>query len=199
MNRKSLLVALCGAALAVPALAVGAHAMHEQMSGPITRTDVEKMVKEHFIKVDANGDGYIMKAEADAARGKMITDMRGEHFKKMDANGDGSISRAEFDAQHSEPMAMSHEKHEEAPAGMAMKHDGPHRPGMAMLMMRHHGGGMFERADADKDGRVSLTEALAKRLALFDKVDTDKDGKISPEERKAAREKWRDERHSKHS
>ena len=66
-------------------------------------------------------------------------------------------------------------------------------------MMRPHGGGMFERADADKDGRVSLTEALAKRLALFDKVDTDKDGKISPEERKAAREKWRDERHSKHS
>lgn len=197
MNRKILLAALCGVAIAVPALAVGAHEMHKQMSGPISRADVEKMVKEHFTKVDSDGDGYIMKAEADAARAKMTKDMRDEHFKKMDANGDGSISRAEFDAQHSEPMAMSHEKHEEAPAGMAMKHDASHRSGMGM-MMRHHGGGMFERADADKDGRVSLAEALAKPLAHFDKVDSNKDGTISPEERKAAHEKMRAERHSNH-
>lgn len=192
MNTKILLAAVCGAAIAIPALAMGAHEMHEHMSGPVTKGTVETMVKEHFAKVDANGDGFIVKAEADAARDKMMGDMRDRHFKAMDTNGDGSISRAEFDARHAEPMAMGHAKPAGEAMGGMMKHDGDHRPGKAMMMM-HHGGSMFERADADKDGRVSLAEALALPMAHFDKVDTNKDGTISPEERKAAHEKMRSE------
>ena len=193
MNTKMLLATLCGAAIAIPALAAGAHEMHEHMAGPMTRSAVEAMVKEHFAKVDANGDGYIDKAEADAARDKMMADMRGRHFKMMDTNGDGSISRAEFDAEHHEGMAMGDGK----PGGAMMGHGAEHGPGMPMMMMRH-GPGMFERADANKDGRVSLAEALAMPMAHFDKADTNKDGTISPEERKAAHEKMRAERHAKH-
>ena len=190
MNRKILVATVCGVALAVPALAVGAHEMHEQMSGPITRSQVEAMVKEHFAKVDANGDGYIVKAEADAAREKMMADMRDKHFKMLDANGDGSISRAEFDAHHDGDMdGPGHGGHEMG--GMMEGGEGHHR-GMGMMMMRH-GGGMFERADADKDGRVSLAEALAMPMTMFDKADTNKDGKVTPEERKAAHEKMRAE------
>ena len=211
MKTKRLLAAACGIAIAIPALAAGAHEMHHDMSGPMTRSAVEAMVKDHFAKVDANRDGFIDKSEADAAREKMMADMRDRHFKMMDTNGDGSISRAEFDAE-SKMMAM----HGDMPPPPPPVADSPNAPpapppppmmmhggGMAMMgghgdMMMRHGGDMFERADANKDGRVSLAEALAKPLAHFDKVDTNKDGTISPEARKAAHHKMRDERHPKH-
>lgn len=197
MNTKILLAALCGVAIGIPALAAGMHEMHEHISGPMTRSAVEAKVKEHFAKVDANGDGYIVKAEADAAHEKMKSEMRDRHFKTMDANGDGSISRAEFDAGHHEGMAMGEAK----PGGHAMGamkgHGAGHGPAMGM-MMRHHGD-MFGRADTDKDGRVSLAEALAVPMAHFDKADTNKDGTITPEERKAAHEKMRAEWRSKRS
>ena len=70
-----------------------------------------------------------------------------------------------------------------------------------------HGGGMpmggmwFERADANKDGKVSLAEASAGALAMFDRADADKNGTISPEEHKAARDamraKWQERRAGK--
>ena len=182
MNTKYLLATVCGIAIAIPALALGAHEMHHEMSGPITRSAVEAMVKEHFAKVDANGDGFVDKAEAAGAREKVIAEMRDRHSKEMDANADGSISRAEFDAHHAEPMAMG-----------GMKEDGEgHHPGMGMMMM-HGGDRMFERADANRDGRVSLAEAIALPMAHFEKADANKDGTISPEERKAAHEKMRAE------
>ena len=183
MNTKLLLATVCGVAIAIPALAVGAHEMHHGMAGPITRGAIESMVKEHFAKVDANGDGFVNKAEAAGAREKMTAEMRDRHFKEMDANADGSISRAEFDAHHAEPMAM----------GGMKEHGAGHHPGMGMAMMMHGGDRMFERADANKDGRVSLAEAIALPMALFEKADANKDGTISPEERKAAHEKMRAE------
>lgn len=188
MNTKYLLATVCGVAIAIPALAVAAHEMHPEMSGPITRSVVEAMVKEHFAKIDANGDGFVDKAEAAGAHEKMAAEMRDRHFKEMDANADGSISRAEFDAHHAEPMAM----------GEMKEHGADHPHGMGMGMMMHDSDRMFERADANKDGRVSLAEAIALPMAHFDKADANKDGTISPEERKAAHEKmraeWRDKR-----
>lgn len=205
---KTLIAALCASALAVPALAIAADQAGKpgmRMVEPITRTAVEARVKDRFAKLDANGDGFIVKAEADAARDKMVADMRDRHFKQMDANNDGSISRAEFDAQHGQRMAFR-DRPEGAP-------DAPPPPGAPEGGKRmwgkggpgHHrgammmGGGMFERADADKDGRVSLAEALARPMQHFDMVDTNKDGTITPEERKAARERMRTEWRAKRS
>ena len=42
---------------------------------------------------------------------------------------------------------------------------------------------MFEMADANKDGRVTLQEAQTAALQHFDMVDTNRDGQITPEER----------------
>ena len=59
-------------------------------------------------------------------------------------------------------------------------------------------GHWFDRADANKDGKVSLAEAQAGPLAMFDRVDANHDGTISPEERQAARAamraKWQERR-----
>ena len=49
------------------------------------------------------------------------------------------------------------------------------------------GGHLFEMADTNRDGRVSLAEAQAAALAHFDKADTNHDGKITPDERKQVR------------
>ena len=50
----------------------------------------------------------------------------------------------------------------------------------------------FARADANKDGRVTLAEANATAMARFDKADANHDGTISPDERKAAHEHMRE-------
>jgi hypothetical protein len=41
---------------------------------------------------------------------------------------------------------------------------------------------LFEMADTNHDGRVSLAEAQAAALAHFDKADINHDGTISPDE-----------------
>ena len=70
----------------------------------------------------------------------------------------------------------------------------PPAPGMDGIKMRMHGGGMgrgfeghlFDMADANHDGRLTLQEAETAALAHFDKADLNHDGKITPEERAQA-------------
>jgi len=45
-----------------------------------------------------------------------------------------------------------------------------------------HRGGMMMRADANKDGKVTLAEALAAGKERFDQADANKDGAISKDE-----------------
>ncbi|HMO69072.1 MAG TPA: EF-hand domain-containing protein [Novosphingobium sp.] len=43
-------------------------------------------------------------------------------------------------------------------------------------------GQMFERMDANKDGRIDAADRAARQAAMFDRIDADKDGRISREE-----------------
>jgi EF-hand domain pair/EF hand len=202
MNRTRLIdtVLVTAVALsAVPALAqMGGHmmAMHDE---PVTRAEVETKVKTMFASVDANHDGTVTKAEADGARDAHMKAMRDAHFAGMDTNKDGSISRAEFDAAHAgmEMDGMKQEGHEKGAGGHGGSHDKMAKGGHEGMGMRMGGAGMFERADADKDGKVTLAEALAKPLAHFDAADTNHDGTLSAEERMAAHAKMREMMHGK--
>ena len=49
------------------------------------------------------------------------------------------------------------------------------------------GGHLFDMADANHDGRVSLQEAESAALAHFDRVDVNHDGRITPDERQHVR------------
>lgn len=78
-------------------------------------------------------------------------------------------------------------------APLAGPHAGPHGGS-------HGGRGerMMQRADADRDGRVSRAEfetaqqaAMARRMQAFDAADTDRDGSLSPAEIQAMREAHR--------
>ncbi len=178
MKKSFLIAGAALVALAVPAIA----ALHEggpKMAMPdMTRADAEAKVKEHFAKADANKDGAITKEEAQAQRQAMRAERRDAHFKAMDKDGNGAISRAEFDAGHEGKARMAD----------GMRH---HRMGAGKRM----GGRMFDRADADKDGKVTLAEATGTALSHFDKVDANKDGTVTAAERmefwKNKKAEWR--------
>jgi len=169
----------------------------------MTRDEVLKHVSEMFAKLDTNKDGYITKPEVDALRQRMEGAMgtagdiqrrmadrgimmgdRNQIFDRLDTNHDGSISRQEF-------MAGQGQVRQERIMVMRGGPDGA--PGAAggheMGMHMHAMGGMglatrlFDMADTNHDGRVSLAEAQAMALAHFDKADVNHDGKITPDER----------------
>lgn len=161
-----------------------------------TRAEVQAKVAEHFAKLDTNRDGAVTKAEADSAkaalrgqwaeRRKDRREDRREHaFERLDSNRDNAISRAEWDAhaaQRDQRIA-------------SRDHDGDgrpnHRGGGRGMHMAGSNGHMFEMADANKDGRVTLQEAQAAALRHFDMADANRDGQITPDERRQARERVR--------
>jgi Ca2+-binding EF-hand superfamily protein len=166
-----------------------------------TRADVIAHAREMFAKLDADRDGSITKQEAEAAHRAMGAKMgeklahrvgsdmphadRGAMFDKLDANRNGSISRQEF-------MAAKPQVHERRVIVMR-DGDGPIELGGGpgephVKIMRMHGGAgmgmhMFETADANHDGRVSLQEMTNAALQHFDSADANHDGTLTPEER----------------
>ena len=188
----------------------GAPRMHMRVMSDrvMTRAETVQHARKLFARLDANKDGYLTRQEIDSFHGKMMgmhADMEkrfGRHripmpdraamFDRLDANHDGSISRQEF-------MAARPQLHERrvmifrnGPAGGPVA---PDEPGTRMHMrgMGSFGGHLFEMADANHDGRVSLPEAEAAALAHFDKTDLNHDGKITPEERRRAHQRMRRE------
>ena len=166
-----------------------------------SRDEVVAKVREHFAKLDTNRDGFLTREEAKAGHAAM-TERWQRHgighalnvkradpaaaFDRIDTNNDGSISREEF--------AKGHERRIErvvvnqmpgAPAAVPPAPPAPHAP-----MLRMHrfggmiGGHMFERADANKDNRVSLQEATDAAVRHFDMADANRDGRITPDERR---------------
>ena len=153
-----------------------------------TRDEMVAKVREHFAELDANKDGSLTKEEADAGRKVLKERIRtrlGERkerrdpaqaFDRFDSNKDGAISRDEF-AQHREERI---ERRVERRADAA---PGAHRR-MRMHRFGGMGGHMFEMADANRDGRVTLQEATDAAVRHFDMADANRDGRITPDERR---------------
>lgn len=189
---------IAGAALATTlAVAAGAQTAHD--GPPKTRAEMQTRVAEHFKQADANGDGFVTKAEFDSARTAMHAkymerrqERRAEHFAMLDKDKNGSLSKEEFtaprapEAEHGGPDGMHHGH--EGKRGMMRHGVGGGMGGMGM------GDGWFTRADTNKDGKVSLAEASAGALTMFDKIDANRDGTISPAEHDAMRGKWHEKR-----
>jgi hypothetical protein len=167
----------------------------------LTRNEVAAHVEKFFARLDTNRDGYLTREEINARHGKMMAmhgDIgkrlaergihigdRGAMFDRLDTNRDGSISRQEFTSAHAQMREQR----------VIVMRDGngpaaPGRPG-AKMRMRHmgmgFGGRMFDMADGNHDGRVTLAEAQAAALAHFDRADTNHDGRITPDEHRNVR------------
>jgi len=171
-----------------------------------TRDQVVAHVREMFAKLDGNKDGSVTREEADAAHRAMGGEIRpkftrrladrdiphpdrGAMFDKLDTNKDGSISRQEFVSAKPEIRRESRVfvmRDGEGPVEVGGE---PGAPGVKVMRFHHSGFGMgthkemFERADANHDGRVSLQEMTAAALQHFDAADANHDGKLTPDER----------------
>ena len=53
---------------------------------------------------------------------------------------------------------------------------------------------MFELADGNRDGRVTLQEATNAALRHFDTADLNRDGQLTPQERMQMHQRMRNER-----
>jgi Ca2+-binding EF-hand superfamily protein len=131
-----------------------------------------KRAAKTFERLDANHDGQITEAEAEAARSARKAAARKPSkasrppslFARADGNKDGIVTRAEFDA---------------ATASGKIKLRRTAMRGSALVRL-------FDVADANKDGRVSLEEAQQAALQQFDAADVNHDGVLTPDERRQA-------------
>ena len=162
-----------------------------------TRADVQAHVGKHVRAARRQQRRLITKAEADAAQAQFATRAkqrmadRGSNCEAArssasTANKDGQVSRQEFDAGR-----VAREQRE------ALRQPGEHAGGSVYLHRKGgmgFGGRMFDMADINKDGRVSLAEAQQAALQHFDRADLNRDGTLTPEERRQSRQQMRTER-----
>jgi hypothetical protein len=180
----------------------------------MTRNEVVDHVRKMFGHLDANRDGYITREEVQSIHTSMMgmhggampkqfvlhdgqmadrggMPARGAIFDRLDTNHDQYISRQEFTAGQPLREERVFIMRSGAPGAMRMGGTGM---GMAEGMHGGFGGHMFEMADANHDGRVSLAEAQAAALAHFDRADLNHDGRLTPEERQQSHQMMRMQR-----
>jgi hypothetical protein len=130
---------------------------------PLTRATFMQKVDDSFVSVDANKDGFMDRAEIEAAEVKVMNArkaalirQREAAFRKLDTNKDNALSLQEFNA----PVA-------------------------AVAIPKGNAAPILGRLDTNKDSKVSLAENRAPAMAQFDRADTNKDGVLSAAEQRA--------------
>ncbi|MGE4321983.1 MAG: EF-hand domain-containing protein [Sphingobium sp.] len=149
--------------------------------GTLTKAALTAALEARFARMDVDKDGTLTQADRDAMRAQRL-DAR---FAALDTDKDGQISKAEFTARPA--PAQPDGARAEKPGGRDGRHWGGrhhHGPGKGMATGGWRGG-------AGKDGVLTKAEFMAGPIALFDKADADKDGKVTAEEMKAARDAMR--------
>ena len=166
--------------------------------------DFDARTRERFARIDKNSDGVIDAAEIEAAlanlgegRGRRFGDrMRQRMQGRFDSDRDGKISRQEVldrvrrDFQRMDLDGDGRITDADLPPMMRGR-DVLKGGGRAM------GGGMLGRfmaADANKDGVVTVDEALAEAGKRFDLADRNKDGVIDATDRDGMRKEMTDYR-----
>lgn len=147
--------------------------------GTVTKAELTAALEARFARLDVNKDGKLTQEDRDLRRQQRLD----AHFAAMDSDKNGQISKAEFAAAHQARFD---------------RRDGAGKPGGADG--RHHGFGrgmMPGSPDGGKpDGPITREQFMARPLAMFDKADANKDGKLTAPElqaaRQAMRERWQD-------
>jgi Ca2+-binding EF-hand superfamily protein len=134
--------------------------------GIITREElaagVQARMAQRFAKGDQNGDGKLTQDE--------VGEQRWTRMRVADADGDGAVTQDE--------LRQAHEQGKLGPrAGKGTRGKGP----------KGDGGRMFERADANGDGKLEASEVPADIWSHLSVADADGDGAVTRDEVKQAR------------
>lgn len=197
MKTKISLLTLGAALIAVPVLAApgGDRNMGDaDGNGVLTRAEAQASAVQMFARMDANKDGKIDATDRAAQR----AEMQAKRFAALDANKDGSISKAEWD-QHGADRAARRAERGEKRADAGEARGGNRGDGMRGHHGKRggHGGGMgggWMTADTNGDKAISQAEFTTASLARFDRMDANKDGQVTAEERQAERQAMRGKR-----
>ena len=148
--------------------------------GTITKAELTAGLEARFAKMDVDKDGQITQKDRDAMRQQRMD----KRFAAMDTDRNGQISKAEFAAAH---QARADKRAEMGKGG------GPEGRKWGGRSHGRGGHGMMggPGRDGDKNGVVTKAEFMAGPLAMFDKADANKDGKVTADEMKAARQAMR--------
>jgi Ca2+-binding EF-hand superfamily protein len=103
---------------------------------------------------------------------------RGALCAKDDLNKDGKVTRAELD----KAVAV-----EFAGAGKGQPINADQFFGIVVARFRDSAGKMFDRMDADHDGKLTLTEFASREEKLFSRLDKNGDGVITRDELSSSR------------
>jgi Ca2+-binding EF-hand superfamily protein len=152
------------------------HAHWKEHGGHGDPEALKQRFAERFKQADADGDGALSKAEAEAGMPRLA-----KHFDAIDANKDGKITQEELRAYGAKRHA--HWKEHGGRGG----HGDPEA-------LKQRFAERFKQADADGDGALSKAEAeksMPRIAQHFDEIDSNHDGKITQDEIMASMEKHR--------
>jgi Ca2+-binding EF-hand superfamily protein len=180
--------------------------------GVITREEVRAVRTQSFNRLDTNRDTFLVREEMAAGQTQMGGRRQGDNppeqrrgggsaLANADTNQDGMISRAEFDAaMNARQVRQDRERganRERIFAGLDTDRNGSLSQAELAAVMARRGAkkgpemqrpmqqgqmGQMRSPDTDNDGKVSITEWLARPDPLFDRGDANNDGRLTREE-----------------
>ena len=150
--------------------------------GAITRAEAQAAGTARFARMDANSDGRLDQADWDQVRQQR----RAAMFQRLDTDGNGSITRPEWEQAADQRAARMGERMARRGAGGP---DGGRHGG-------HHGGpgGMGARLDTNHDRTVTREEFMAAVSERHGALDGNSDGTVTTAERAAHRAANRSDR-----
>ncbi|MEQ1724661.1 MAG: hypothetical protein ABL882_01890 [Sphingopyxis sp.] len=173
----------------------GRHSPDANGDGTITRAEANAAAEARFARMDANGDGRLTSEDRAAGQERR----RGEIFGRIDGDGNGNISRAEWDAHAAQMAAHRSERREQRAErhGAHGQAGGGARTGHMMRRQAHRAGAMAamaHMADSNNDDAIDRAEFMAAATQRFDRGDTNHDGSVTAAERDAHRAQMRERR-----
>ncbi len=193
MKTFVLAAAAAAALLAVPTLG---QAPAGQGAQPMTLAAMQARVQAQFARTDANRDGFLTRAEAQAqaaahpgreqrlANREQRQAKRAERLARLDTDRDGTISPAERQARAATRGGDQAER--QARQAQRLEHRAQRQATRGARGLRINEQ-RFTRLDANKDSRLSLAEVTARLATRFERLDANRDGAITREERRSAR------------
>ncbi len=167
---------------------------------PMTQDEFDATTRARFARLDKNGDGAIDASEIEGAMAKRLERRRGKHggrlgerlMRAFDTDRDGKVTKDEFMTTVRSRFAQLDLNND----GRITDEDLPPRlRGRDVLASDSHMGrgpgrrilGLLRDADVNKDGVVTLDEAMAAADKRFAGLDRNKDGVIDTADRDALR------------